>query len=257
MSRQVEPIAELRQLCRRHNYKANLKTHPFSGRVSIYFTWAFLHTSITPNQVTFLYLIVGLLTALAYSCYGPVSFIVGYVLWHLYVILDVVDGEIARYRQMMSTRGAYLDYVTHYTVYPLLMFCIGYAFYRQFDQPVYLIGAFGTAYGRVLDLMSKDAWYRANFGKTTKQDIEGTVSRQVGRIQRWGMLLMSNLNRIESQLSALAIGVVLATWQSELVWMPITVFWFYVAFPLLCAVLRIVYTFRRGKIPRREAYYKW
>ena len=175
--------------------------------MSVYFTWLFLHTRITPNQVTVLYLILGVLSALACSRYGPGWFALGFVLYRLHVILDVVDGEVARYRKMMSTRGAYLDYMTHYVVYPLLMFSIGYAFYQKFGQPAYLVGGFGMAYARLLNLTAKDAWYRANFGKASQDEIEGTAKREVGPAHRYGLLLIAKLQSVDSQLLPIMPGL--------------------------------------------------
>ena len=127
IAKSVEPISELKKICVRHNHESNIKTYPLSGRASIYLTWLLLHTSITPNQVTLLSLIFGLLSAVSYFSYGALPFIIGFILFQFHVILDVVDGEIARYRKISSVGGAYLDYVSHYIVYPLIMFGIGYA----------------------------------------------------------------------------------------------------------------------------------
>lgn len=78
-------------------------------KVSIYFTWLFLHTRITANQVSVLGLLSGMLAGLLFSLGEPLPMLIGAIAINLVLIFDHVDGEIARYRKQTSIEGAYLD----------------------------------------------------------------------------------------------------------------------------------------------------
>ncbi len=61
---------------------------------------------ITPNQVTILNLINGLVI---FVCIFKGYYLAAAVLIQLYLFLDVLDGNLARYREMSSRVGAVLD----------------------------------------------------------------------------------------------------------------------------------------------------
>jgi phosphatidylglycerophosphate synthase len=66
------------------------------------------HRLLTPDQVTFASLIVGLPVGVAYST-GRVGLIIGAVLFYLSFVLDCVDGKLARALAVTSKRGKALD----------------------------------------------------------------------------------------------------------------------------------------------------
>jgi phosphatidylglycerophosphate synthase len=80
---------------------------------------------ITPNQVTVLMLIVGLVSVVFFLTGNYIHSLIGILLYHLYLILDACDGEIARYKKMYSKRGLYLDYMGHVIINPLLIMAMG------------------------------------------------------------------------------------------------------------------------------------
>ena len=109
-------------------------------KVSIYFTWIFLHTNITPNQVTLLSLLVGLLgcVLLSLPSYYPV---LGVVLFQLWLIWDMVDGEIARYRNICSLAGAFFDRLNTAVVEACIFWSLSYALYSKFgDVRCFILG---------------------------------------------------------------------------------------------------------------------
>lgn len=66
----------------------------------------FAKTSITPNQLTILAFVIGLASAFSFwSRY----YLIGAILIHLQIILDVCDGGLARYKGLVSNFGAKLD----------------------------------------------------------------------------------------------------------------------------------------------------
>jgi phosphatidylglycerophosphate synthase len=73
-----------------------------------------VNTKITPNQLTYLMVVVGVLGGAALLIPGPTGAILAVVLFQIYLLLDCVDGEVARWRKQTSITGVYLDRIGHY-----------------------------------------------------------------------------------------------------------------------------------------------
>lgn len=73
-----------------------------------------VNTRITPNQLTYLMTVAGALAAPALLVPGITGAVLGVVMVQLYLLLDCVDGEIARWRKQYSMAGVYLDRVAAY-----------------------------------------------------------------------------------------------------------------------------------------------
>lgn len=88
----------------------------FLRRVSLRMTALLVRTPVTANQLTGLMILIGLAAAVAVTVpsLGWAVIAVGLVL--LYFLLDLCDGEVARWRRQTSVTGVYLDRVGHYMV---------------------------------------------------------------------------------------------------------------------------------------------
>jgi phosphatidylglycerophosphate synthase len=71
-------------------------------------------TRVTPNQLTYLMTVFGVLAAPALLVPGVTGAVLGAVCVQLYLLLDCVDGEVARWKQQFSLGGVYLDRVGAY-----------------------------------------------------------------------------------------------------------------------------------------------
>ncbi len=69
------------------------------------------HIGFSPNQVTVISLVVGLLAALAFWGGSRPWLVIGAILLLASFVLDCVDGQLARYTLQFSARGAWLDAV--------------------------------------------------------------------------------------------------------------------------------------------------
>ena len=78
---------------------------PVSTRVSR----VLARTNVSPNQVTYATLAVGLFTGLVMGIGGYSWSLIGAALFQLTSILDGVDGELARLKFRESKRGEWLD----------------------------------------------------------------------------------------------------------------------------------------------------
>ena len=88
---------------------------------SIYITTLFLKTSISPNSISFLSIIVGILGTIILFLPGYGPLIIALLLFYLNILLDKVDGEVARYRKIFSLKGIFLDNINHLLI-PALFF---------------------------------------------------------------------------------------------------------------------------------------
>ncbi len=116
----MESIPELRKML-----QTNVQGHPILMRVlSIYVTRLILPTSITANQVTVAMLLVGIISAIPFY-FGYLW--LGLALSYLGIVLDGVDGEVARYRKTHSLKGIYLDLVQHLAIQAWFFLALGFA----------------------------------------------------------------------------------------------------------------------------------
>jgi len=88
----------------------------YMRRLSIHLTRVAVRLGLTPNTVTGLMIVVGMLGAAALVIPGVGGAIICFLAIQLYLTLDCVDGEVARWTQMTSPAGIYLDRLGHYLV---------------------------------------------------------------------------------------------------------------------------------------------
>jgi len=84
-------------------------------RLSPYVTRVVLRTPLTANGITALMIPAGLLAALSLTFAGIWPAVLAVVLVQLQLLLDCVDGEVARWRKTFSPVGVYLDQLAHYS----------------------------------------------------------------------------------------------------------------------------------------------
>ena len=110
---------------------------------SIYITRILLPTDITPNQITWAAIII--------SCIALVSALVG-LIWFaailIYgsILLDKVDGEIARLKDKESFHGKKLDDIYHYLTPTIFYFGVGLAAFHTLPHNAILAGLYGSIY---------------------------------------------------------------------------------------------------------------
>ncbi len=90
------------------------------------FTWAAVRLRVTPNQITLISFAIGLLSAYEFSRGDFWSIFVGAILLQLSIIVDCVDGELARYTRKFSQLGAWLDAITDRIKEYLVFFGLAY-----------------------------------------------------------------------------------------------------------------------------------
>ncbi|MFE7705730.1 CDP-alcohol phosphatidyltransferase family protein [Streptomyces sp. NPDC057486] len=112
-------VAELRPVVHPEGVKDRRSGEHWAGRmymreISLRIDRYLVNTKITPNQLTYLMTVCGVLAAPALLVPGIAGAVLGVVMVQLYLLLDCIDGEIARWKKQFSLGGVYLDRVGAY-----------------------------------------------------------------------------------------------------------------------------------------------
>lgn len=97
---------------------------------------ALVHTPITPNMVSVVSIVTGVIAALFFAAGDPRSVIIGAVLFQLSAIIDCVDGDIARAVFKESPLGKWLDLAGDQVVHVSVFACIAIGLIRT-EQTAY------------------------------------------------------------------------------------------------------------------------
>jgi phosphatidylglycerophosphate synthase len=106
----------------------------FARRLSIYLTLVLAKTAITPNQVTVVGIWSGVVGGILWGAGTHQSFLLGCVCLQMMYLLDCVDGELARIKNLQSPKGAYLDLLGHYLVDYCMIMGMGIGLSRAFGN---------------------------------------------------------------------------------------------------------------------------
>jgi len=118
----MESIEELRKICQDKGYKEH-PTLRFYRIFSIYITRFFLVLGLRrPEPIVVLGFLSGIVGGYLYL---RGLFLWGSVFFFLFMILDHVDGEIARYRKLVTIFGGWLDAVSGHLLYPYFFLTLG------------------------------------------------------------------------------------------------------------------------------------
>jgi phosphatidylglycerophosphate synthase len=94
-------------------------------RLSPYATRLFLRLGLSPDAVTWLFVLTGVAAAAVLSIDGLLPVIGAVLLIQLQILLDCSDGEVARWQGRSSPRGIYLDRIGHYVTEAGLPIALG------------------------------------------------------------------------------------------------------------------------------------
>ena len=128
----------------------------YMREISLRWTRHLVGARVTPNQLTYLMVLAGLAAGASLLIPGLAGAVLAAVLIQVYLLLDCVDGEVARWRKQTSITGVYLDRVGHYLAEAGLLTGFGLRaadlFTRQGDSPNWLWAFLGTvaALGAIL-----------------------------------------------------------------------------------------------------------
>ncbi|MFD3488209.1 MULTISPECIES: CDP-alcohol phosphatidyltransferase family protein [unclassified Streptomyces] len=112
-------VAELRPVVHPPGVKDRRSGEHWGGRlymreISLRVDRYLVNTRVTPNQLTYVMTVAGALAAPALLVPGIAGAVLGVLMVQLYLLLDCVDGEVARWKKQYSMTGVYLDRVAAY-----------------------------------------------------------------------------------------------------------------------------------------------
>ena len=164
-----ENIRELRKICqfpRREidTWHGRHVCRPFS----IYVTRVAILLGISANTVTLIFFIIGLLACFFFTRGTGLGFLAGALTLQFWYLVDMVDGEVARYRKEISATGSYFDKMGHYAVNASIFFGLGFGIYREIDVPHSIVIGFIAGISIVLISASEDLKHMCALTKAVK-----------------------------------------------------------------------------------------
>ncbi len=130
-------IDRAKEIRRNQDFK-EIYSNLISKHVSFIITATLSYTSVTPHAVTIAMFFLGF-AGFFFLCLGnPYGFFLGGVFFILLNIADAVDGELARYKNVTSIGGDYLDRLAHYSTNSLAILGTGIGLFLQY-QNIYIL----------------------------------------------------------------------------------------------------------------------
>jgi phosphatidylserine synthase len=148
-------------------------------RFSKLLTWVAVKIGATPNQVTIASFAIGLYAAFLFAQGDLWSILIGSVLLQVSIIVDCVDGELARYTRKFSELGAWLDAITDRVKEYAVFLGLAYGAYVQNGQNLWLLAAL------LMTLQTFRHLSDYNFSQAVKARDEETVPVPVDFMAKW------------------------------------------------------------------------
>ena len=99
----------------------------FVRPVSFWIATMFAIFNVSANTVTWLSLVVGLIGIFAFTVDGYMADLVGSILIFVWLILDHVDGNLARYYRTQGSYGDFLDSIICYVIFAITPVAIAHS----------------------------------------------------------------------------------------------------------------------------------
>ncbi|WP_049566137.1 CDP-alcohol phosphatidyltransferase family protein [Nonomuraea sp. SBT364] len=176
-------VAELRRVAQPAGHLERRNGEHWAGvlymrRLSIYATWALSKTPVTPNQLTWVMTVAGVVAGVVLALPGLWAAVLAALLVQVYLLLDCSDGELARWTGKTSLAGVYLDRVGAYFTEAALLAGLGWRA-SQVLPDWYTVMGFAAALGAILIKAESDLVEvaRAKGGLPAASDASGTQFR--------------------------------------------------------------------------------
>jgi len=237
---------------KRINYEKNKKTHPIETKISPFFSWLFINLNMPPNIITILFFLIGLISAFLLVFDSLILSVFSYLLYRLHIILDVCDGEVARYTKIYSSYGKYLDLFTHQIVYPVVFIAMVFQIYTILMMSyIPIIGMF-LVFLVCFRLSINGIVYRVNYSNNSV--IEATEVKMASKIKRSISLCFANLTGFNCLFGLfIIVKIMVRCGFSNLIY---TYFlWYAFISQFLYVLVKLFFVFKYNQIPRRDSLY--
>jgi len=140
----IQKIREARRVAQPAIVSPSITDIPYRA-ISIYPSVLLAHLGITPNQITLLWILIGMVAVVALGSPSYAFRISGAILLQMSYLLDYVDGEVSRLQRRTSKRGFFLDLAGHGLIKSALFLAVGYQVAGRLHQPAALLLSFSAA----------------------------------------------------------------------------------------------------------------
>ncbi len=121
-----------------------------SRRISPYVTRVFLKMGVSANQCTVLRMLLTVGVGLVFTSPEPMVWVGAACLGYGVIVLDCVDGELARINDTASPEGTYLEGMTHQLAQPYLLACMSIGLFGGLGGMHVVVVGLGAALGSSL-----------------------------------------------------------------------------------------------------------
>jgi phosphatidylglycerophosphate synthase len=189
--------AELRRICQDPVRGFALRHDPLYRRLSIHLTRLAILARLTPHQVTAISLLCGLGAAAAMAGLTPPRLLLGLLLVQGYLLLDYVDGELARYSGKASLGGRFLEQAGCYAVDPFLLLGLSWgvaASHGGWALVLGVLGALSQLYFALAPVLLTAVITSVHMGALDRSRGEATPApaAEVGPATRWRRALAAS-----------------------------------------------------------------
>ncbi|AOV94433.1 hypothetical protein AQV86_00735 [Nanohaloarchaea archaeon SG9] len=143
----------------------------FLRRLSPFFTWIFLRLGASANMITFLGLVMAVAGSFMFYSTSLVYWVIGWVMYQLYYVLDCSDGEIAVLTDSTSDFGGFLDKISHPITNSFIIYVSAFGAYRMTGSvPLLTFSASGGIMFTLLSLLGEYGNDEAHSGGYSPRD---------------------------------------------------------------------------------------
>ena len=138
-----------KEISKRNNKLYLIKNEPFAQiffcKISNLITPFFINFKFSPNIVTLINILIGLISVIFISLGDKNYLLLGIITYLIYRILDFCDGSVARYFERSSFYGRYIDAMGDILYFGFFVLSLGIYCYKVFDSSTMLILSSVTA----------------------------------------------------------------------------------------------------------------
>ena len=179
--------------------------------VSFWMTWLLMPLGISANQVTFISVLVGLVSFAFFAQGYGTGFYAGTILLVLFNLLDCVDGNIARFRKTDGPVGNFFDGLA--VIHPLSYAFIGFGLYLTPDRSLELIipgldlaevagislfcAGVATTFAKLFSNLVQTSFFSI-FGHDWDAYRRRNADKYVSHAEKWYMYVYRNITELQA-----------------------------------------------------------
>ncbi len=169
-----EPIDKLRDICQKKDYKktGNMMARFVTRDMALYITRLLIPTGITANQVVFITIMLGVISAVCFAFGSVFMTLAGAFFFQLWYLSDHIDGQIARYRKVSSLTGVFYDFYAHYIVHFLVLGGLAVGLYIRHVDLRFLILGLTACFSMNMVSVINDCIYKAFYNGLSNERMD-------------------------------------------------------------------------------------